>query len=69
MRTTFGREYTQDETYYVVETSPGARVFLGLRDDADVEAFEQRARAARDGEPFDPERFLQRTTPSGIASI
>jgi mannose-6-phosphate isomerase class I len=59
MRAMFGGAYTQDETYYVVETTPGAKVFLGLRDDADVEAFEQAARAGLAGEPFEPERFLQ----------
>src|SRR5205823_8491376 len=51
--------YRQDESYYVVETTPGACVFLGLRADADVRAFEQAARDALEGEPFEPERFLQ----------
>jgi mannose-6-phosphate isomerase class I len=59
MRATFGGTYTQGVTYYVVETTPGAIVFLGLREDADVGAFEQAARAALAGEPFEPERFLQ----------
>jgi mannose-6-phosphate isomerase class I len=59
MRATFGGAYTQDESYYVVETTPGAKIFLGLRNDADVDAFEQAARAALAGEPFEPERFLQ----------
>jgi mannose-6-phosphate isomerase class I len=34
-------------------------VFLGLREDADVEAFARDARAALDGRPFEPERHLQ----------
>jgi len=59
MRTTFGGTYTQAETYYVVETTPGAGIFLGLRDDADVDAFRQAARDALDGTPFEPARFLQ----------
>src|SRR5262249_39563610 len=59
MRAIFGGTYTQDETYYVVETSPGASVFLGLRDDADLEAFERAAREALGGKEFEPERFLQ----------
>ena len=29
-RELFGLDYTQDETYYVMETTPGASVFLGL---------------------------------------
>src|SRR4029079_10448156 len=40
-------------------TTPGANVFLGLREDADVGALKQAARAALAGEPFEPERFLQ----------
>jgi mannose-6-phosphate isomerase class I len=59
MRDVFGGSYTQDESYYVVETTPGAVVFLGLRDDADVDAFRRLAEAALDGEPFDPAAFLQ----------
>jgi mannose-6-phosphate isomerase class I len=59
MRATFGGTYTQDESYYVVETSPGAEIFLGLRDGADLDAFEKAARAALDGKPFDPGLFLQ----------
>jgi mannose-6-phosphate isomerase class I len=59
MRDVFGGSYTQDESYYVVETTPGAVVFLGLRDDADVRAFRQAAEAALDGEPFDPAAYLQ----------
>ena len=59
-RETFGLSYTQDETYYVMRTTAGAGVFLGLRDDADVGAFERDARAALEGRAFDPERYLQR---------
>jgi mannose-6-phosphate isomerase class I len=58
-RETFGLSYTQHETYYVLQTTPGAKVFLGLRDDADVGAFERDARAALEGRTFDPARHLQ----------
>jgi mannose-6-phosphate isomerase class I len=59
-RDVFGLPYTQHETYYVVDTTPGAKVFLGLREDADVDAFREAAELAeRPGIPFDPERFLQ----------
>ena len=57
-RETFGLEYTQDETYYVMETAPDARVFLGLRDDVDLEAFQVAAERAEDGVELDAERFL-----------
>jgi mannose-6-phosphate isomerase class I len=59
MRTTFGLPYTQDESYYVMRTSAGAKVFLGLREDADLEAFERDAEAALDGRAFSPDRHLQ----------
>ena len=46
-RETFGLDYTQEETYYVMATTPGGSVFLGLREDADVDAFRARRRARR----------------------
>lgn len=57
-RETFGLDYTQDETYYVMETTPGARIFLGLRDDTDLDAFRLAAERAGDGEELDADRFL-----------
>lgn len=60
MRETFGLPYTQHETYYVVDTSPGAEIFLGLREGADIEAFRAEASRAEDpGLELDPERYLQ----------
>jgi len=60
MRETFGLPYTQDETYYVMATSPGASIYLGLRDDADVESFRHDAeRAVAPATAFDPGRYLQ----------
>jgi mannose-6-phosphate isomerase class I len=60
MRETFGLPYTQHETYYVMVTTPGAEIFLGLREDADLDAFEADAELAEQpGEEFEPERYLQ----------
>ena len=60
MRDTFGLPYTQHETYYVVDTKPGAEIFLGLREDADLESFRAEAIRAEDpGHELDPERYLQ----------
>ena len=57
---TFGLPYTQHESYYVMATTPGAKIFLGLREDADLDAFEAEAeRAELPGEPLEPERYLQ----------
>lgn len=54
IRDEFGEAITQDETYYIVTCKPGARVFLGLRDDVDMARFAADATAARDeGIPFD----------------
>ena len=60
-RETFGLDYTQEETYYVTATTPGGSVFLGLREDADVDAFREEAeRAESAGVAFDPGRYLVR---------
>jgi mannose-6-phosphate isomerase class I len=59
-REVFGLPYTQHESYYVMTTEPGATVFHGLREDADVGAFRADAEAAaRAGTPFDPARYLR----------
>jgi mannose-6-phosphate isomerase class I len=60
MRETFGLPYTQHETYYVMVTTPGARIFLGLREDADLHSFAADAELAEQpGKAFEPERYLQ----------
>jgi mannose-6-phosphate isomerase class I len=60
-RETFGLDYTQEETYYVMATTPGASVFLGLREDADLDAFRDEAdRADASGIGFDPDRYVSR---------
>jgi mannose-6-phosphate isomerase class I len=60
MRETFGLPYTQHETYYVMATEPGAKIFLGLREDADLGAFRVEAERAEDaGLELEPERYLQ----------
>jgi mannose-6-phosphate isomerase class I len=60
MRRVFGWPYTQHETYYMMVGGPGRRVFLGLRQDADLEAFRREAdRAVHDGVPFDVEQYVQ----------
>jgi hypothetical protein len=60
MRTTFGWAYPQHESYYVMVTRPGARIFLGLRDEVDVEQFRLDAdRAEELGLAFDIEKYVQ----------
>ena len=40
---TFGMTYTQDESYYLLDAGEDAGVYLGLRDDADVDQMFRRA--------------------------
>jgi mannose-6-phosphate isomerase class I len=57
-REVFGLDYTQDESYYVMETTPDAPVFLGLRDDVDLDAFRAAAENAEGGVAFDADRYV-----------
>lgn len=60
MRRVFGWPYTQHETYYMMVGGPDRRVFLGLREDVDLDTFRGEAeRAVREGVPFDVERHVQ----------
>lgn len=56
---TFGMHYTQDESYYLLDAAPDARVFLGLRDGVDPQRFEQALREAETGDaPLDAESYV-----------
>jgi mannose-6-phosphate isomerase class I len=60
MRRVFGWPYTQHETYYMMVGGADRRVFLGLRQGADLDAFRREAdRAVHEGVPFDIERYVQ----------
>ncbi len=59
IRNHFGEPFTQDETYYIVTNEPGARVYLGLRDESDIGQFQQAALAARDQAiPFEIDSYV-----------
>lgn len=69
MRTVFGWPYTQHETYYIVVGGEDNKVFLGLRGDADLDAFARDAHAAEDeGHEFDIEQYVQ-TFPASVGTL
>lgn len=54
----FGMHYTQDESYYILDASPRASVFLGLKDAVDPQKMLHDLEAAKAGEmPFPVERY------------
>jgi mannose-6-phosphate isomerase class I len=60
MREVFGWPYPQHETYYLMVGDEGNQVFLGLRGDADPQAFHQEAHDADTrGKPFPITRYVQ----------
>lgn len=59
MQDTFGMPYTQDESYYLLDATDDAVVYLGLRDDADPGAMRAALRAASSGAaPFAAEEYV-----------
>jgi mannose-6-phosphate isomerase class I len=60
----FGETFTQDETYYILDTVPGAQVFLGFRSECDPRVFRSELeRSVQRGGPVDVERHVM-TTPA-----
>jgi mannose-6-phosphate isomerase class I len=60
MREVFGWPYTQHESYYVMVTGPHSRIYLGLREDADIDVFQADAKQAEEaGRAFDIRRHVQ----------
>ena len=58
-RNAFGIEYTQDESYYLLDAKPGARVYLGRKDGTSRESFfEALEQAQRPGGMFQADEFV-----------
>jgi len=63
IREHFGETYTQDETYYILDCEPGARVYLGFQDDIDPAAFRQALEDSfQRAEPVDIDRYVNSET-------
>lgn len=61
IRSQYGMTYTQDESYYLLDAGEDGAVFLGLKDDADREAFARDLREAQAGGPsFPAEKYVNR---------
>ncbi len=56
----FGMEYTQDESYYMLDARDGAHVYLGLNDDADPNRMIEELKEAQQGNSdFNAEKYVQ----------
>ncbi|GBU07777.1 mannose-6-phosphate isomerase [Bacteroidales bacterium] len=61
VRENFGLQYTQDESYYMVEAAPDAIVYLGLKDGVDKNQMIGDLRKAQNGElVFDAEKYANK---------
>src|SRR5687768_4761111 len=60
IREHFGEDFTQDETYYILDCKPGANVYLGFQDDIDSAEFRSALENSfHNGMPVEIERFVQ----------
>lgn len=56
----FGMHYTQDESYYIMDTLDDAIVYLGLREDVNPKAMLANLEEAQaGGKPFEAEKYMQ----------
>ncbi len=57
----FGMNYTQDESYYLLDAGPEATVYLGLKEDIDRQAMIDGLHRAQEGrEDFPAEKYVNR---------
>ena len=60
IREYFGEDFTQDETYYILDTKPEAKVYLGFQDGVDpVEFRSALENSLRNATPVEIERFVR----------
>lgn len=59
IRVNFGESFTQDETYYILDCKPGARVYLGFVEEIDPQAFRtELERSYTEATPVDVEHYV-----------
>ena len=59
----FGEKFTQEESYYILDTKDEGAVYLGFRDDIDPEKFRMELETSeREKVPFDAAEFIQMHT-------
>jgi len=59
IRDQFGMQYTQDESYYLLDAGDDATVYLGIRDGVDPDRMITALESANTiGQPFDTEQFI-----------
>jgi mannose-6-phosphate isomerase class I len=57
----FGEDFTQEETYYILDSKDDAVVFLGFREDIEpLEFRHELERSFRESKPIEIERFVQK---------
>ncbi len=61
MKTHFGEDFTQEETYYILDTKNNAQVYLGFTDDIDPSEFRiALERSFHDSATIDIKKFVQK---------
>lgn len=60
IQTNFGEKFTQDETYYMMDTKPGSQVYLGFQENINPNEFEKAVRKSEDyGSKLDVDHFVK----------
>ena len=60
IREMFGEDITQDETYYILDCEPGAKVYLGFQEDINPDSFRLALENSQaENQPIEVEEFVQ----------
>lgn len=58
MKKHFNMPYTQDESYYILDAMEDGKVYLGFKNDLDIDAFETELKASKTSQQFDAEKYV-----------